>query len=243
MFMAHSREAALLLSDRVEALLHRLGLQRNPKKGRWESTQVDDHLGLTIDLQKDEFRANIDKMQTLARQASKPRPVPIPALKALPALKPLPAVSVQRPVATLQRASSFRRQGSVSLPRHRANSFLSTRTPFRVSYATRMGRTSPHDTPTKAGPRVVADNARPTQRTLNLQTNRDGVPPRGLQRLRMRSCVERQPQFLGPRILVQQQPTKNASPGRSYEPCALQSSLSFRSYEDRMSSCKKATQP
>jgi hypothetical protein len=33
MFMAHSREAALLLRDRVEALLHRLGFQRNPQKG------------------------------------------------------------------------------------------------------------------------------------------------------------------------------------------------------------------
>jgi hypothetical protein len=38
MFMAHSREAALLIRDRVEALLHRLGLQRNPKKGMWEPT-------------------------------------------------------------------------------------------------------------------------------------------------------------------------------------------------------------
>jgi hypothetical protein len=52
MFMAHSRDAALLLRDRIEALLHRLGLQRNPKKGMWEPTQVVDHLGLTVDLQK-----------------------------------------------------------------------------------------------------------------------------------------------------------------------------------------------
>jgi hypothetical protein len=55
MFMAHSCEAALLLRDRVEALLHRLGLQRNPKKGVWEPTQVGDYLGLTIDLQNGEF--------------------------------------------------------------------------------------------------------------------------------------------------------------------------------------------
>jgi hypothetical protein len=33
MFMAHSREAALLLRDHVDALPHRLGLQHNPKKG------------------------------------------------------------------------------------------------------------------------------------------------------------------------------------------------------------------
>jgi hypothetical protein len=46
MLMAYSREGALLLRDRVEALLHRLGLQRNPKKGMWEPTQVKDHPAL-----------------------------------------------------------------------------------------------------------------------------------------------------------------------------------------------------
>jgi hypothetical protein len=50
MFMAHSREASLLLRDHVEALLHRLILQRNPQKGMLVPTQVGDHLGLTIDL-------------------------------------------------------------------------------------------------------------------------------------------------------------------------------------------------
>jgi hypothetical protein len=64
MFMAHSREAARLLRDRVEALLHRLALQRSPQKGMWEPTQVGDHLGLTIDLRNAEFRAPIDKLQT-----------------------------------------------------------------------------------------------------------------------------------------------------------------------------------
>jgi hypothetical protein len=48
MFMVNSREAALILRDRVEALLHRLGLKRNPNKGLWEPTQVGDLLGLTI---------------------------------------------------------------------------------------------------------------------------------------------------------------------------------------------------
>jgi hypothetical protein len=62
MFMAHSREAALLLRDRVEAFLHRLGLQRNPKKGLWDPTQVGDHLGLTIDPHNGELRAPVDKM-------------------------------------------------------------------------------------------------------------------------------------------------------------------------------------
>jgi hypothetical protein len=69
MFMAHSREAAVLLRDRVEAFLHRLGLQRSPKKGLWEPTQVGDHLGLTINLHDGEFRAPIDKLQTLSNHA------------------------------------------------------------------------------------------------------------------------------------------------------------------------------
>jgi hypothetical protein len=55
MFMASSYEASLLLRDRVETLLHHLGLQRNPDKGLWEPTQVGNHLGLTIDLLKGEF--------------------------------------------------------------------------------------------------------------------------------------------------------------------------------------------
>jgi hypothetical protein len=49
---------------------HRLGFQRNPKKGIWEPKQVGDHLGLTIDMHKGEFCAPIEKPQTLARQAS-----------------------------------------------------------------------------------------------------------------------------------------------------------------------------
>jgi hypothetical protein len=33
LFMASSYEAALLLRDHIETLLHRLGLQRSPDKG------------------------------------------------------------------------------------------------------------------------------------------------------------------------------------------------------------------
>jgi hypothetical protein len=70
LFMAHWREAALLLLERVEALLHWLGLQRNPKKGMWEPIQVGDHLGVTIDLLYVEFRAPVDKLLTLSKKAS-----------------------------------------------------------------------------------------------------------------------------------------------------------------------------
>jgi hypothetical protein len=70
LFMANSREAALLLRDHVEALLHRLGLHRNATKGLWEPIQVGDHLGLTIDLRNNEFRAPVDKLQALSKHAS-----------------------------------------------------------------------------------------------------------------------------------------------------------------------------
>jgi hypothetical protein len=50
-------------------------------------------------------------------------------------------------------------------------------------------RTSPDDTPPHARPRAVAYIARPTQRTLNLQTHRDGVPPRRLKWLRIWGAV------------------------------------------------------
>jgi hypothetical protein len=53
LFMANSREAALLLRDR--------------NKGLWEPTQVGDHLGLTIDLPSIEFRAPVDKLQALSK--------------------------------------------------------------------------------------------------------------------------------------------------------------------------------
>jgi hypothetical protein len=64
MFMVHSREVTTL-PRRVEALLHRLGPQRNPKKVMLEPTQVGDPLGYTIDLQKGEFRDSCDKLMTV----------------------------------------------------------------------------------------------------------------------------------------------------------------------------------
>jgi hypothetical protein len=67
MFMASSYVTSLLLRDRIETLLHQLGLQRNPDKGLWEPTQVGTHLGLTIDLMKGKFRAPDDKLQALSK--------------------------------------------------------------------------------------------------------------------------------------------------------------------------------
>jgi hypothetical protein len=60
LFLADSYDEALRLRQRVQALLDSLGLQRNPKKGVWTPTQVGDHLGLTVDLQRGEFRAPLE---------------------------------------------------------------------------------------------------------------------------------------------------------------------------------------
>jgi hypothetical protein len=67
LFLADSYHDALLLRQRVEALLDSLDLQRNPKKGVWTPTQVGDHLGLTVDLQLGIFRAPPAKLQQLAQ--------------------------------------------------------------------------------------------------------------------------------------------------------------------------------
>jgi hypothetical protein len=117
MFMAHSREEALL-RDHFEALLYRLGLQRNPKKGLWEPTQVGDYLGHTIDLMNGEFRAPVDKLQALSKQASALLGRVASTARWLPA----------------RHVAAVAGKNTVSLPRHRANTFLSPRTPLRTEY-------------------------------------------------------------------------------------------------------------
>eukprot|EP00873_Tetraselmis_striata_P017361 jgi/Tetstr1/437625/TSEL_026292.t1 len=57
LFLADSRQATLELRVRLNTLLDRLGLPRNPNKGVWEPTQVGPHLGLIVDLQRGEFCA------------------------------------------------------------------------------------------------------------------------------------------------------------------------------------------
>jgi hypothetical protein len=63
LFLADSYQDALLLRQRVEALLDSLGLQHNPKKGVWTPTQVGDRLGLTVDLQLGMYCAPPAKLQ------------------------------------------------------------------------------------------------------------------------------------------------------------------------------------
>jgi hypothetical protein len=70
LLLADSFPAAPNVRTRVDAILTRLGLLRNPTKSNWTLTHVGNHLGLTIDLQPYEFRAPSDKLHTLAKHAS-----------------------------------------------------------------------------------------------------------------------------------------------------------------------------
>lgn len=69
LFLAHSLAAALLLRARVESLLTRLGLKRNPRKGEWEPTQALTHLGMIVDLKQGLFIAPSEKLQAVATLA------------------------------------------------------------------------------------------------------------------------------------------------------------------------------
>jgi hypothetical protein len=129
---------------------------------------VGDHLGLTIDLKNGEFRTPVDKLLKIAKHAS--------ALLGR-------TVSTARKLPARQLAALLEKRSSSTSP-SRQHAF-SSRTPLRVKYATWMGRPSQHDTRAQARPRMVADSARHAQRTLSLQTDRDGVPTRRINWLRM----------------------------------------------------------
>ena len=68
-FFFDSKEEALTQRPRINALLERLGLGRNPTKGCWEPVQVMQHLGLVIDTARGEFRAPEAKLQALSALA------------------------------------------------------------------------------------------------------------------------------------------------------------------------------
>lgn len=68
-FFASSAEEATELRAYVVSTLMQLGLQLHPDKGYQEPVQIGDHLGLTIDLERGEFRAPVEKLQQLSRLA------------------------------------------------------------------------------------------------------------------------------------------------------------------------------
>ncbi|KAK3288060.1 hypothetical protein CYMTET_4454 [Cymbomonas tetramitiformis] len=69
--LVDSQREGFLRQEKVQLVLHRLGLQRNEKKGQWEPTQVVEHLGLEVDLKLGQFRVTerrVHKIHTRAKE-------------------------------------------------------------------------------------------------------------------------------------------------------------------------------
>ncbi|KAK3287919.1 hypothetical protein CYMTET_4597 [Cymbomonas tetramitiformis] len=54
--LVDSQREGFLRREKVQLVLHRLGLRRNEKKGQWDPVQVVEHLGLEVDLKLGQFR-------------------------------------------------------------------------------------------------------------------------------------------------------------------------------------------
>ncbi|KAK3287029.1 hypothetical protein CYMTET_5439 [Cymbomonas tetramitiformis] len=66
-----SQREGFLRREKVQLVLHRLGLRRNEKMGQWEPTQVVEHLGLEVDLKLGQFRVTerrVHKIHTKAKE-------------------------------------------------------------------------------------------------------------------------------------------------------------------------------
>ncbi|KAK3267378.1 hypothetical protein CYMTET_24058 [Cymbomonas tetramitiformis] len=69
--LVDSQREGFLRREKVQLVLHRLGLRRNEKKGHWEPTQVVEHLGLEVDLKLGQFRVTerrVHKIHTKAKE-------------------------------------------------------------------------------------------------------------------------------------------------------------------------------
>ncbi|KAK3267043.1 hypothetical protein CYMTET_24372 [Cymbomonas tetramitiformis] len=69
--LVDSQREGFLRREKVQLVLHRLGLRRNEKKGQWEPTQVVEHLGLEVDLKLGQFRVTerrVHKIHTKAKE-------------------------------------------------------------------------------------------------------------------------------------------------------------------------------
>jgi len=64
-----SFEAAMELKDVTFVLLSDLGMNTHPAKGYHTTTPVGDHIGMTIDMKKSEFRAPETKLNNIAAVA------------------------------------------------------------------------------------------------------------------------------------------------------------------------------
>eukprot|EP00854_Cymbomonas_tetramitiformis_P008531 gene8531-biopygen8655 len=64
-----SQREGFLRREKVQRVLHRLGLQRNEKKGQWDPVQVVEHLGLEVDLKLGQFRVTERRVQKIHAKA------------------------------------------------------------------------------------------------------------------------------------------------------------------------------
>jgi hypothetical protein len=175
LFLADSFHDALLLRQRVEAMLDSIGIQRNPMKGVWTPTQVGDHLGLTVDLHLGMFRAPSAKLQQLARHASallgraasNARWLPTRQLAAF-------AGKAQFLYLAIAPARFFSRELHEMVVHTK---WLGGR--VRLTHQLRRDLEWWRTVPT------------PTQRPVNLQAHLDRLPSRRFQRLRMGSRAQR----------------------------------------------------
>jgi hypothetical protein len=179
LFLTDSYHDALLLRQRVQALLDSLGLQRNHNKMR-----------IDVDASRRPFRLNGG---LTARHVSRPTRKTTAARTTR--VSPTLPSGFERAMAAHASARGLRRESSVPLPRHRASTVLFTRARQRVSNTYRLGGTRAPKSPATTRPRVVAHGTHPTQRSVHLQAHPDRLPPRRLQRLRMGGRSERKVQL------------------------------------------------
>ncbi|KAK3241341.1 hypothetical protein CYMTET_48882 [Cymbomonas tetramitiformis] len=69
--LVDSQREGFLCREKVQLVLHRLGLRRNEKKGQWEPAQVVEHLGLEVDLKLGQFlvtERRVHKIHTRAKE-------------------------------------------------------------------------------------------------------------------------------------------------------------------------------
>ncbi|KAK3245308.1 hypothetical protein CYMTET_45115 [Cymbomonas tetramitiformis] len=67
--LVDSQREGFLRREKVQLVLHRLGLRRNEKKGHWEPTQVVEHLGLEVDLKLGQFRVTERRVHKIHAKA------------------------------------------------------------------------------------------------------------------------------------------------------------------------------
>ncbi len=67
--LVDSQREGFLRREKVQRVLHRLGLRRNEKKGQWDPVQVVEHLGLEVDLKLGQFRVTERRVQKIHSKA------------------------------------------------------------------------------------------------------------------------------------------------------------------------------